>query len=162
MKTCWIPVVLALLLCGCGTQPVFETVGDDLVRSAMAQPREIAVQLPDGAITPVLDSDTEQVYFCEDYQIILETRTSGDVSATIQSVCGYQREDLTVMETQQGSVTRYEFVWACAGEEGDCLGRAVILDDGDYHYCMSVLRKASTTETSQIVWNEVFRSFRLV
>ena len=65
------------------------------------------------------------------------------------------------METQWDGVSRYEFVWVSAGERGDRLGRAVILDDGDYHYCMSVLRDADATEMSQVVWSDVFNSFAL-
>ena len=65
-------------------------------------------------------------------------------------------------ETAQDGAKRYDFVWASAGENGDQLGRAVILDDGNYHYCLSVLRDADTTEKSQIVWRDVFDSFKLI
>ena len=60
-----------------------------------------------------------------------------------------------------GISDRYEFVWVSAGETGERLGRGVILDDGSYHYVMTVLRDAESTENSQIVWNDVFASFRL-
>ena len=56
---------------------------------------------------------------------------------------------------------RYDFVWASAGENGDMLGRAVILDDGNYHYCLSVQRPADPEKTSQVVWSQVFQSFSL-
>lgn len=162
MKKCFILAALCLMLCGCAAEETFETVADDIVQPVMAQPREIAVSLPDNAVAPVLESDSEQVYFCEDYEIIIETMSSGDLNATIQAVSGYSKENLTVMETEQNGVKRYDFVWASAGENGDMLGRAVILDDGSYHYCMSVLRDAATTETSQVTWNNVFQSFTLI
>lgn len=162
MKKCWILLALALLLCGCAAEETFETVADDIVQPVMAQPRQITVELPDNAVAPVLESDSGQLYLCEDYEIVIETQPSGDLSATIQSISGYNKEDLTIMETQWEDVTRYEFVWASAGEKGDMLGRAVILDDGSYHYCMSVLRDAATTETSQITWRNVFGSFQLI
>ena len=69
---------------------------------------------------------------------------------------------LTVLETRQGDIDRYDFVWTMAGETGDRLGRAAILDDGNYHYCMSVLRDAQNPKMSQIVWSDVFASFTLV
>ena len=47
-------------------------------------------------------------------------------------------------------------------EKGDMLGRGVILDDGSYHYCMSVLRSADGTKKSRIVWSDVFGSFGLL
>lgn len=162
MKKCWILMVLALLLCGCAEEETFETIADDIVQPVMAQPRQVAVELPDDAVAPVLESDSGQIYMCSDYEIVIETLSSGDLNATIQSICGYAREDLTIMQTQWEDVSRYEFVWASAGETGELLGRAVILDDGNYHYCMYVLRDASTTETSQITWRNVFGSFQLV
>lgn len=113
-------------------------------------------------MAPVLESDSEQVYLSEDYEIIVETVSGGDLSATIQRISGYTPDNLTVMETAQDGAKRYDFVWASAGENGDQLGRAVILDDGNYHYCLSVLRDADTTEKSQIVWRDVFDSFKLV
>lgn len=161
MKKYLICLILPLLLCGCGAKETFETVADELVMPVMAQPRQVTVRLPDDAVAPVLESDTEQIYLCQDYEIVMEIVESGDLSATIQSISGYEKDKLTIMETFSDGVSRYEFVWASAGEDGDRLGRAVILDDGDYHYCISVLRDASTTKTSQIVWEDVFSSFEL-
>ena len=65
------------------------------------------------------------------------------------------------METGTEDLRRYEFVWTSMGEDGQRLGRAVVLDDGNYHYTMTVLRDADTTENTQIVWSDVFRSFNL-
>lgn len=158
----WIVLLLcALLLAGCASEETFETVADELVVSVMAQPGQISVDLPDDAVAPVLESGSEQVWMCDDYELIIQTVEGGDLSATVQSISGYPKEELTIMETQNQNVTRYEFVWASAGEQGDRLGRAVVLDDGNYHYCMSVLRDAADTEKTQIVWNEVFQSFTL-
>lgn len=165
MKKFWIFTItgaLCLGLIGCSQEMTFETVADELLQSVMAQPREISVRLPDDALAPVLDSDAQQMYVSEEYEIVIETLSAGDLDATIQAISGYSRDNVTIMETQWDDVTRYDFVWASAGEEGDRLGRAVILDDGNYHYCMSALRDADTTKTSQIVWSDVFGSFSLV
>lgn len=161
VKKFWIPAVIALLLSGCGARETFETVADDLAQPAMAQAGTVTVELPDDAVTPVLEQEGEQVYLCQDYELIIQTQASGDLNGTIRAICGFDKEDLTVIQTQSGTAERYDFVWACAGEGGDRLGRAVILDDGNYHYCMSVLRDADTTKTSQIVWSQVFDSFCL-
>ena len=162
MKKCVLFIVTALLLCGCMAEETYETLADELVQPVMAQPRQITVELPDGAVAPVLESDTEQVYLCEDYEIILQTLSSGDLDATVRSISGYGADALTVMQTQWEDVTRYEFVWVSAGERGDRLGRAVVLDDGNYYYCLSALRDASDTEKTQIVWRDVFGSFSLI
>lgn len=161
MKKWMIWILLSMLLTGCGAEETFETIADEAVLPVMAQPRQITVQLPEDAVAPVLESEGEQVYVCEDYEIIIETLSSGDVSGTIRTLTGYAREDLTVMETQWQEISRYEFVWAAAGESGERLGRGVILDDGQYHYCMTLLRDAQGKD-SQIVWEQVFSSFDLV
>ena len=158
----WLLLVFALLLTGCGTSQTFETVSDEIVQSVMAQPREISVRLPDNAIAPVLESDTEQVYLSEEYEILLQTLSAGDLDATIRTLSGYGRDQVTVIQTKQEDVVRSEFVWVSAGEQGSRLGRAVILDDGHHHYCLSVLRDAQEQKMSQVVWSDVFASFQLV
>ena len=149
------------MMAGCGTRETFETVADEMVLTVMARPAEIAVRLPDNAVAPVLESDKRQLYMSENYEILIETMESGDLNATIQTLSGYEKDQLTVMQTETDQATRYEFVWACAGEKGHRLGRAVVLDDGNYHYCLSVLRD-DIQEKSQIVWSDVFASFTLV
>lgn len=162
MKKWFIFVIMVFLLCGCGAQETFETVSDEIVSPVMAQPREISVRLPDNAVSPVLENGSQQIYMSEDYEIVIEKLSAGDLNATVQALSGYETDQLTIMETQQNAVTRYDFVWVSTGERGDRLGRAVILDDGDYHYCMSALRDAASAEKSQIVWSDVFQSFTLV
>jgi hypothetical protein len=83
------------------------------------------------------------------------------IGATIEEMSGHSRESLTVLTTMQDDAMRYDFVWATAGEGGDLLGRGIVLDDGNYHYTMTVLRDADTVQTSAVVWDEVFSSFRL-
>lgn len=151
-----------LLLTGCAREETLETVSDEYVQPAAAQPKRISVELPDDVVAPVMESTSEQVYLCDGYEIVIETRNGGDFNDTVQTICGYDKDDLTILTTREGEADRHEFVWASAGEEGERIGRAVILDDGDYHYCMSILRDADTTEDSQIVWNHVFSSFHLV
>lgn len=152
-------ILLAALLCGCKAEETLETVNDEWIVPVMAQPREISVRLPDNAVAPVLEQDNRQLYMGQDYEIMLETLAAGDLNATIRALSGYEKDQLTVLETRQGDADRYDFVWTTAGERGDRLGRAVILDDGDYHYCMSVLRDAGDTH---IVWRDVFGSFSLI
>ena len=154
--------VLMMLLCGCTAEETLETIADDPVQPVMAQPREIAVYLPGEVSTPTMEGDTGRMYLAEDYEICIQTLGSGDLNATVQTVTGYDKDALTVINTKMDGVERYEFVWVCAGEKGERIGRGVVLDDGNYHYVMTVLRDEDTTENSQIVWNDVFASFQLV
>lgn len=161
MKKWMLWMVLPLVLTGCASEETFETVADEQVLSVMATPKQIQVDLPEEAVAPVLESEGEQIYLCDGYEILIEVKPAGDLTGTVRELSGYEKKDLTVMETQWQEVSRYDFVWASAGESGDRLGRAVILDDGEYHYCMSVLRDAEG-EDSQIVWDQVFSSFALI
>lgn len=153
---CLLPV---LLLCGCGTEETLETVADEWMIPAMAQPREVALRLPEDLAMPVLEEDDRKMYLGEDYEIMVETLESGSLDATLRSLTGYPADRLTVIKTRQGDADRYDFVWTAAGEQGERLGRGTILDDGDYHYCLSVLRDA---DEKIVVWQDVFASFSLV
>ena len=150
---------LAAMLCGCKAEETLETVSDEWMVPAMAQPREISVRLPENTVLPVMEQDGRKLYMGQNYEIMLETLASGDLNATICSVSGFEKEQLSILETRQADADRYDFVWTTTGEGGERLGRAVILDDGNYHYCMTVLRDA---EESVVVWQDVFSSFALV
>ena len=151
-----------LLLCGCGAQETMETISDEILLPVMAQPRDISVELPGEAALPVVENDAGRIYICDEYEIVLQTLDAGDLNRTMQTLSGMERENLTVMETMADGVIRYEFVWTSAGEQGEQLGRAVVLDDGTYHYCLSALRAADKADKSQINLNQVFQSFKLV
>ena len=92
--------ILPLLLCGCGREETFEIVSDEAVVPVMATPRQIAVDLPEDAVSPVLDQEGEQMYLCDGYDIFIEICTAGDVSGTVRSLSGYEKQDLTVKLAQ--------------------------------------------------------------
>ena len=161
MKKWMLLLPMVLLLTGCGAEDTFETISDELVLPVMAQPRNISVELPGEAALPVIENSDGRIYICNDYEIILQTLDAGDLEETLKTLSGLSREDMTVVETFADGISRYEFAWASAGETGDQTGRGVVLDDGNYHYCMSVLRSAASMEQSQIDWDQVFGSFSL-
>ena len=156
----WMLLLLMILVTGCGAEETFETIADELVLPVMAQPRFVCVDLPGETALPVIENDHGRIYICNDYEIILQTVESGDLESTIQMVSGLSEENITMVETGSEDTRRYEFVWAAAGEGGDQIGRAAILDDGNYHYCLSVLC-TTDNEKSHINWDQVFSSFQL-
>ena len=161
MKKVVMVLLAGLLLAGCGARETVETVSDEWVESVMAPAREIRVSLPEEAAAPAAENADGRIYVCSDYEIAIQTVSGGDLDATIRELSGHSRENLTVIATRSDNLKRYDFVWTAAGERGDRVGRAVIVDDGTYHYTMTVLRDADTVETSQIVWRTVFESFTL-
>ena len=159
MKKWLVIAVLALGLSGCGSEEVMETVADEWMVPVMAQPMQIQVELPGEAAMPVSETESGRLYLCRDYEIGLQTLSSGDLDATLRSVTGYGKEDLTILETLRSRMPCYEFTWTCAGETGDRIGQGILMDDGNYHYVMTALWDAEKTETMQLSWSEVFSSF---
>ncbi|MBR4290607.1 MAG: hypothetical protein IKT52_08205 [Oscillospiraceae bacterium] len=159
MKKLCVMMVLALLLCGCGAELTLETIADEMVLPVSAQPREILLQLPEETLLPAMETDDGTLYLCDGYDVAVQTLQSGDLDATIRQVSGFGKDDLTVMQTAAGECACYEFVWTAATELGEQVGRAMILDDGDFHYVLSTVTPAKHAQEYQEIWNGIFESF---
>lgn len=157
-KLSWL-LILTLLLCGCSAQETLETVTDELLISTMAPQKELSVKLPATAAKSALAAeDGAQLYFCDGYVLTLQTSPSGDLNHTTRTLCGYDREKLTVMETKLGGVKRYDWTWTSAGEGSVQVGRAAVLDDGDYHYCVTVMADEDSSGNLARQWDTLFGS----
>ena len=161
MKILASALLILALLTGCAADETFETVADVWADETLPPPASICVALPGETALPVMESDSGRVYLSNDYEVYLQTLEAGDLEASVKTMSGYSPDQLTMLTTTQDGMDRHEFVWACAGETGDWLGRGIILDDGNYHYTMSVLRSAEAVESSQVVWDGVFSSFHI-
>ena len=162
MKRIALVAVLSLLLVGCGKAETMETVADEMMIPVMAQPKEIWVALPDESVMPAMESENGTLYLCGDYDVMVQTLYAGDLDATVRTVSGYGIQDLTIIQSGTGELDKYEFVWTVAGENGQQIGRATILDDGTYHYVLSATMNAEKISEYQEVWNGIFESFCLV
>ena len=162
MKKIWIIPVLATLLAGCSKQPALETVTDVPYTPVISTVQRILVQLPPELSAPALQSeDAGKLYLCDDYSVTIQTVEAGDLEKTIRNATGMQKKDLQILQTQQGEVKRYQWVWASNSETGTQVGRGCILDDGTYHYVLTALTDENTYEKIQQAWKEIFASFRL-
>ena len=155
-------MVLLLLLCGCGAEQTLETVADEIVLNVSAQPREVLLTLPKETLLPAMETESGTLYLCDGYDVAIQTLSSGDLDATVRQVCGFTKEELTVMQTAVGELACYEFVWTAATDLGEQVGRAMILDDGDYHYALSAVAPAKNAEEYKEIWNGIFVSFGIV
>lgn len=163
MKKCGILLFTILMLTGCHREQPMETVSDELLVPVLAPSQELVVSIPEGAAEQVISSnDDRQLYFCDGYSLEIQTLAGGDLEKTIQSVSGYRPENLTVVKTRIDGTKKAQWVWHSAGEGGDQLGRAVVLDDGKYHYCVSVMADATTCGQLEEEWETVFASVTLV
>lgn len=161
MKKFVIAAACLLLLGGCAkAETTVETVADVWEVPAVAEPKEIRLELPGEALECAMESDTGRLYLGRSYDVMVQTLTGGDLDATLRELTGFSRDEITVIQTRAEYPKRWEFAWAAAGESGERIGRGVIIDDGNYHYCLSALQDADVTDC-QIVWSEVFNSFEL-
>lgn len=162
MKKGWSIIILtAVLLAGCGTQETFETLADIYAHGPMREPREVTVRLPREAAAVANSAEDAVLYLCDGFDVTVQTFSGGDLDGTVRNVTGYSREDLTVIETGAGPYMRYDIAWSCAGEGEDQICRAVILDDGVYHYAVSCMGNQSDYKKVAAKWEEIFDSFDL-
>lgn len=164
MRKLAIIFVLAIFLTGCKAGKELETVMDSPILPRQAEKLEMLISLPENAASAVMSSEeTGTVYFCDDFVLTMQTTASGDMHKTVADTTGYTYDRLPIIETAQGSAKRYDCVWTAAGENGDQVCRCAILDDGNYHYILTVMADAERSgELTQELWNDVFASFRIV
>ena len=161
MKKLCLILAVALMLTGCSAVGTFETLGKVYGEQEKPAMQEVSYELTDDAAAQTIQSDYGSLYFCDGYEIAVQTMESGDLDRTLRQLTGFGRDHLTVIETGLTPAARYECVWSAAGEGGDQVGRLVILDDGNYHYCMSVMAEATTAASLREQWQVLLDSFIL-
>ena len=148
MKKLIFLLVLMMALAGCGEQtPVMETVADEIIEQVAAEPKPMAVWLPDGAAKQTM-AGAGECYTWGECELRLQTLAGGDIRATLEQLTGLSPDALTVMEYEREGLQLYQTVWSSAGEEGITLGRCMVADDGEFHYCLSLLSPEGT-DTSE-------------
>lgn len=162
MKKWWMIPVLVLLLTGCGARETFENV-TDVYTPVEPAVKEMVLALPEEAAASAMESgDGAALYDCGSYEIQVEICTGGDLDGTVRRLTGCDPRRITVIKSTQGDLKRYDFTWCAAGETGERVGRAAILDDGCSHYCVTVLGEEADAGTLQTSWNTLLQSFNVV
>ena len=159
MKKLCLLVVLAICLCGCQATTTFETLQDVYGEENLEGPRQITVSLPEEAT--MVRSGNNRLYLCDGYDVTVEVMASGDLNRTMQSLTGFAADALTMVQTSVQQMQRYECVWTSAGEGADQIGRAVVLDDGNYHYCVTMMAPSEQAGSLQAVWSDLLDSILL-
>ena len=162
MRKWFVLVLVALMLCGCGAQSVFETVDDEAVLDVSVVEQHIHLTLPPEAAVPTAQSpEGGSLYICDGYTLTVQTLSGGDLDRTMRQVTGFSAADLQSIKTKSGNVTCYHTAWTAAGETGEQIARAVILDDGLHHYAVSVMAPAEQAGQLQDTWAELLGSVSL-
>lgn len=163
MKMKWIIpfAILLVLLSGCMAPNAYETMNDGYLQIAAPDAKKLTMLLPVEAAALTMEGDTGAVYICDGYTVTLHTGRAGDLDATLRTVTGYGKDNLPVVERLDEGMKRYECVFTAAGEGGDQVGRTVILDDGSYHYTMTLLADAEAAGELAPVWQNIISSVRV-
>ena len=117
-KLCFL-LVLMMCLSGCvhNELPVMETVADDVMEPVTAEPKPMAVWLPEGAAAQTV-AVAGECYTWGECELRLLTLPGGDIRATLQQLTGLSPDRLTVMEYERDGLQLYQTVWSATGEEG--------------------------------------------
>ena len=161
----WIAVVLiGMLLCGCGPEKPAESETQlPVLPTEPAKPTagEIGVWIPEEAVSEAMaEASQGQIYSWDAYEMRLQTVDGGDIQRTMEQLTGMDYDRLTVMNRKKGDLELYQTVWRAAGEEGTLIGRAVVADDGHYHYCVSLT--APEQVDSEAVYDRICQTLAIV
>ena len=161
MKKLCILLCLLLMLTGC-SQQTFETVTDLHQDGPLPQAKSICLELPQEAAAPTMESEESgKLYLCDGYSIAVQTLSSGDLDGTLRQLTGFSRDALTVMERKIGDISRYDCVWTAAGEGQEQTCRCMVLDDGSYHYAVTVMADSVDAGDLQQTWQSILGSVYL-
>ena len=162
MKKVIVLLLLMSMLLGCSAEETFEVVEDVIPVEPVAVPMQLFVSLPDEAVTPTFQDDTEELYVCQGYTISKQILESGDLEKTVNNLTGQSQEDIQIIKTFYDNCDRYDLVWTAAGEEGLQVGRACIFDDGNYHYLLSTLADEETAGQLRDELQDMYNSCKLL
>lgn len=162
MKRMLLMILCAWALAGCAGPETYETMTDLYYAPPLPEPAEIALWLPENGTLSVLENEeTGTIYLCDGYSVSVQTLASGDMDATLSAVTGYDKANLHGIGWQRDGLSRYECAWASAGEGGDQVGRTVVLDDGIYHYAVTVMGQAELAGSMSDTWMAITDSVGL-
>ena len=148
------------MLCGCHGQRDYETLSDAYIQPDTPAMGEVTLLLPTSAeVVTVESEDSGKLWLCEDYWVCLQTLQSGDLEKTLQTLTGRGKDGLELISLDNGQQKRHECVWLSAGEKGDQINRAVILDDGNYHYALTLHTDAAAAGDLAPQWRNITTTF---
>lgn len=156
-KACMFFLVMVLLSgCGKGKYEVRQApCGTEVETPA---PGVITICVTDEMSTPVMNTqEGDRLYIADNYEVSLQTLAGCSVEETLKNCTGFDRSKLMVIETQKDGMKRYDCAWSAVGEGTQFVGRTTILDDGDFHYVLTVT--GDDGETVADAWQQLADSF---
>ncbi len=161
MKRLCVVILLLVLTCGCAKQTVYETMSDNL-QQITAEPLDVILDLPDEvAVSVFSNGNGNEIYISNDYTVETYLMPAGDMRKTVLEITGFDMEDVSILQTQADGIKRYECTWTSTGEGELQACRATILDDGNYHYVLTVIGDQTAASEHSEEWKQIFKSYML-
>lgn len=159
-------VFLVLLICilcltGCGAVQTFERIEDSAAVPVMAKASQLELTYADLEEALVFDNGNSKLYMCDGYSVILQTLEGGDLGRTVREVTGLDKEKLTLMKTDNNGIITYQCAWSAVGEGTDRICRAAILDDGAFHYAVTVMTNSGNMAAITKAWSPLLETLYL-
>ena len=151
-------ILVMVMLTGCSGE-VLETLTDAYAQPQPQVLRTLEVSLPEDAAVMSLSTDSDDtLYLCDGYTVTTYIEPGGSLDRTLKTVTGYDSSRLTIMETTRDGLACYQCAWSAAGEGQMQVGNAVILDDGTFHYAVSVMADADQAARLEPTWQHILDS----
>ena len=163
MKKFLVVMIACLLFSGCASRQTFETILDGYDVSAMTQMQQVELSLPEDAVMETFEEESAgTMYLCNGYCVTVQTMQAGDLDKTFLETTGFSKEQLPIIKTKRGEITRYDYTWCAAGEAEEQVCRGALLDDGCYHYVITVMADASKAGDLTATWQHILDSAKLI
>lgn len=156
-------LIITLMLClltACGGGQERETL-QDVYTPQKETPMQVNLTLPEDATMQTITGTEGKLYLCDNFTVTVQTLLGGDLSRTVIETTGYDLDRLTLIKTEKDGITCYRCSWAAAGEGGDQAAQTLILDDGSFHYAVTVMASEEKTGALTEVWQGILRSVSL-
>ena len=158
----YIALVLAMIciLAGCTAEPTWETMKDELDQPAVHQEHEVVMDTSASLLS--MESEWGRIYLYEGFDVCIQIQESGDLGRTLQTVTGFQRDELMLVETSGGDFQRFDCAWSAMSADGQMVGRTILFDDGVHHYCITMTTQADHMAEVEDAWLGLITSIRIV
>ena len=159
MKKLVMVILMLTLLAGCGSVD-YELTQDVYATQPLPQPAQLLVSLPPDAVQ-MESEEAGSLWLCDGYTAAITTMEAGDLNATLQAVTGYEKAQLEVLTWEESGLSCSQCTWVSAGEGGDQVARTVILDDGNYHYTLTLQTDAENAGALRQTWQQMLSTVTL-
>lgn len=154
MKKFCFAILCVFMLSGCSSVETMETIRDDEAFPVMGEAAKVHLSIPEIENAQVVeDGAGSKIYLFNDFCVTVQTLDGGNMEKTLELVSGFDAGKLTLLKTEQDDCLQFRCAWSSTGEQEDLLCRAVVVDDGRYHYAVTVMADSSEIAEQPELWD---------